>query len=267
LIHPPGLWESATRGRGPPLLLLHGFGWTHRSFDDLVPGIEAGHQLILADLPGHGASVAPTDGFERSLAALASELGARDAGPLPVIGYSMGARLALGLAVGWPALVSRLVLISGSPGLESEAARVARRRADEALASDLEQLGVERFLDRWEAGPLFARLRALPVERQAELRAHRTKDAAGMAVALRHLGLGAQPSYWGRLGELSIPVLLMTGAEDPKFTELARTMSGRIVQAETLSLAGCGHAPHLESPGQVVGPLRSFLSGSSQALR
>ncbi len=261
------LWESATRGRGAPLLLLHGFGWTRRSFDDLLADLEPGHQLILADLPGHGASVAPTEGFEACLAALVHELRARDLGAVSVLGYSMGARLALGLAIGWPALVSRLVLISGSPGLETEAERAERRRADEDLARNLEHLGVERFLTEWEAAPLFAGLRALPAARQAVLRARRTRDADRMAAALRRLGLGAQPSYWERLAELPMPTLLLTGAQDAKFTALARAMALRIPGAETVALAGCAHAPHLEAPERAAGPLRSFLSGSSQAPR
>jgi 2-succinyl-6-hydroxy-2,4-cyclohexadiene-1-carboxylate synthase len=262
-----GLWEIAIRGQGSPLLLLHGFGWTHRSFDDLLPELEPGHQLILADLPGHGASVAPTEGFEASLASLVATLRGHHIASASVLGYSMGARLALGLAVGWPELVGRLALISGSPGLEASNARAERRRADEDLAKDLERLGVELFLDQWEAGPLFAGLRALPAARRAVLRARRTRDSDRMAAALRRLGLGSQPSYWDRLAELRMPTLLLTGAEDAKFTALAGTMAARIAASETAVLPGCGHAPHLEAPDRAAGPLRSFLSGSSQALR
>jgi 2-succinyl-6-hydroxy-2,4-cyclohexadiene-1-carboxylate synthase len=262
-----GLWETTTRGQGSPLLLLHGFGWTRHSFDDLLPVLEPGHQLVLPDLPGHGASVAPEQGFEDCLNALVDDLRGRGIRSVSLLGYSMGARLSLGLAVGWPALVSRMALISGSPGLENEDARVERRRADADLAARIERLGVDPFFDEWEAGPLFAGLRALPAARRAVLRARRTRDPDRMAAALRLLGLGSQPNYWDRLRELRVPTLLLTGAQDPKFTALAQAMAPRIQKAELLAIAGCGHAAHLEAPERVAGPLRSFLSGSSQAPR
>jgi 2-succinyl-6-hydroxy-2,4-cyclohexadiene-1-carboxylate synthase len=259
------LWAITTRGRGPPLLMLHGFGWTRESFADLAPALERDHRLILADLPGHGASRAPAQGFEACLAELDSELGRAGLTSVAVLGYSMGARLALGLTVGWARRVSRLILIGGSPGLEDVAERLERKRVDEALAVDIEQQGLERFLERWETIPLLASLRSLPPSRLAALRSTRTQDAAGLAAALRWLGLGAQPSYWEQLGKLSVPTLLVSGGDDAKYTALAGAMAARIAGSRALTVAGCGHAPHLEAPEMLVLPLRTFLATAGVA--
>ena len=89
----------------------------------------------------------------QDLTALLDRLGIARA---PVVGYSMGGRVALHLALGAPERVAALVLESASPGIADAAQRAARVKSDEALADDIERLGIEAFVDRWEAQPLFA---------------------------------------------------------------------------------------------------------------
>jgi 2-succinyl-6-hydroxy-2,4-cyclohexadiene-1-carboxylate synthase len=209
-------------------VLLHGFTGGPRSFGEVG--------ALVPDLPGHG-PLPPATGWDDALAALERLL---DAGPTILGGYSMGARLALALALRRPWRVVRLVLESGSAGIEDDRERAARRSGDEELAQLLEREGVAAFLRVWEANPILA---GQPHEALRPERMRHT--AAGLASALRHLGQGAQPSLWHELPLLRVPVLLVAGALDAKYVALARRMQALLPRAELHLVEGAGHAPHL----------------------
>jgi 2-succinyl-6-hydroxy-2,4-cyclohexadiene-1-carboxylate synthase len=162
----------------------------------------------------------------------------------------MGGRVALAAALDHPDRVASLVLIGASPGIEDEAERRERREADEALARELETEGLAAFVDRWMAQPYFASQRRLGRRRLRLARAERLRGTArGYAASLRGMGQGAQPSLWGRLGELRGPVLLIAGEEDEKYAAIARAMAERIPEARVEVVAKAGHAAYLEAPG------------------
>ncbi len=191
-------------------------------------------------------------GFEEA-AGLVGEAG----GVGVYVGYSLGGRLCLRLALERPDLVRGLVLIGASPGIADPGQREARRDADEALARRIERDGVEVFLDAWLAGPLFS---SLPVE--AAGRDERLANTAeGLAYALRRLGTGVQESLWDRLGELRPPVLLVAGERDPKFAGIAREMAAAIgPTARVAVVAGAGHAVHLERPAETAALVEEFMA-------
>jgi 2-succinyl-6-hydroxy-2,4-cyclohexadiene-1-carboxylate synthase len=163
------------------------------------------------------------------------------------VGYSMGGRLCLRLAIDRPDLVRALVLVSASPGLRDAAEREARVASDEALARDIERDGVDAFLERWLAQPMFA---SIPPERW-EIDARRRLEPEYLTECLRVLGTGAMQPLWDRLSELSMPVLLVTGTDDAKFTAIAQEMREAIgPNAEHVALAG-GHALLLEQPADL----------------
>jgi 2-succinyl-6-hydroxy-2,4-cyclohexadiene-1-carboxylate synthase len=236
-----------------PLVLLHGFTGNRSAWEPVRPHLAAYFSAIAVDLPGHGESP-PPEGFEETLDALA-ELPFERA---DLLGYSQGARIALGFAVRHPHRVRRLILESGSPGLRHRRERAERRRADEAIAAEIERDGVEAFVARWEALPLFASLRALAPQQGDALRARRRScSVEGLAGALRKLGLGAQPSYWDNLHRLRVPTLVISGGRDPKFTEIARKMAGQLSLAWRCVL-DTGHAPHLEEPAAYAREVLAF---------
>lgn len=247
-----------------PLLLLHGFTGSRHSFAPVEGFLLPRFRLLRVDLPGHGASPLPPsegrDGFVETLDALArvlDEAGVREA---DVVGYSQGARVALGFSLRHSARVGRLILESGSPGLHRRKERVARRRHDEGLARELLESGVDAFVERWEALPLFDGIRRLPPEQVAALRSRRTSHTAeGLAGALRCLGTGAQPDYWPFLWRLMHPTLLLTGARDAKFSALARRMAAELPMVWSHAVDGAGHAPHLEAPEIWAREVVSFL--------
>ncbi len=171
------------------------------------------------------------------------------------VGYSQGGRLCLQLALDQPEIVHKLVLVSASPGIADAAERAARVEADEQLAHEIERDGVDSFLERWLAQPLFA---TLPPERSDidDRKARNTVD--GLTHQLRVLGQGVQPSNWDRLGELRMPVLLIVGELDRKYVSIAHRMAERIADVRVEVVPGAGHACHLEQPEHVAHLLASF---------
>ncbi|MGZ6143021.1 MAG: alpha/beta fold hydrolase, partial [Myxococcales bacterium] len=202
----------------------------------------------------HGAAP-PATSWEGALRALEPLL---EPGPVVLGGYSMGARIALALALRRPERIARLVLASGTAGIEDEAERARRRADDEGLARFIEERGVPAFVDRWEKNPVLAIETVSPETVSLKrLREERLRNSAtGLASALRHLGAGAQPSYWSELHRLEVPVVLLAGTRDTKFTALATRLQRLLPRAELRPLAGCGHLIHLERPEDFEGALR-----------
>ncbi|MBZ4373123.1 2-succinyl-6-hydroxy-2,4-cyclohexadiene-1-carboxylate synthase [Corallococcus interemptor] len=251
-------------GDGPhTLLALHGFTGSGASFEHLRPLLGRSVRVVAVDLPGHGRTPLPEktgrDGFLETVDAvvrLSRELG----GPVDLLGYSQGARVALGAAVRAPECFGRLIMESGSPGLHRRQERSERREADAKLVDFIRAKGVDAFVERWEALPLFDGLRRLPEPEQAALRERRKAcTAQGLAGALETLGLGVQPDYWPALHRQRLPTLLLTGALDVKFTNLARRMAAELPVVWRHAFAGVTHAPHLEAPEAYVREVLSFL--------
>jgi 2-succinyl-6-hydroxy-2,4-cyclohexadiene-1-carboxylate synthase len=223
-------------------VLLHGFTQTARSWDPVVRFL-SNPDVVALDMPGHGkASATTTD-----LPSTADRI-VRGHPGATFVGYSMGGRLALHMGIREPRAVGGLVLIGASPGIEDSSERETRRRSDAELATRIEEIGVERFLDEWLAQPLFANL---PVDR-ADVENRATNTAAGLAWSLRHWGTGSQESLWGLLDRITCPVLLITGGLDIKFTDIARRMSGLIRSCRHVVIEGAGHSVHLEQPERVA---------------
>jgi 2-succinyl-6-hydroxy-2,4-cyclohexadiene-1-carboxylate synthase len=258
-------FERWGRDGAPGLLLLHGFTGNRSSWRHLEPLLGSEVHAVAVDLPGHGNAALPPAtgpaGFEAALAALERVVDRAGGGPVSVLGYSQGARLALGLALRAPGKVNRLILESVNPGLSEAKERRARERDDEALAAKIVRGGVARFLKTWEVLPMFQGLRALPAEAREALHQRRASTTPeGLAGALRCLGLAAQPSYWEQLHRLRMPVLLLSGGLDRKFTDLARRAARELPLAWHRSFEGCHHAPHLEAVAAYAAEVRAFLA-------
>lgn len=252
------------RGRGPALVLLHGFTGSRRSLAGVARAFGPDYETLSPDLPGHGRSVGEAGAvgrdFDDCVDALAATLESAGHARAHWLGYSMGARLALGCAVRYPARVASLVLVGARAGIEDPVEREARRRADEALAARIEANGIEAFVDEWLAQPLFESQRRLGSDFLAvERRARQGNDARELAASLRALGPGAQPPLFESLPGLRVPVLLVAGALDRRFVAHAHDLARRLPQAEVCEIADAGHAVHLEQPGAFLRAARDFL--------
>jgi 2-succinyl-6-hydroxy-2,4-cyclohexadiene-1-carboxylate synthase len=240
------------------VLFLHGFLGSGADFAPLAEAL--GARVLAPDLPGHGATVATRfsdHGMEATAAALLGWLDAAGVERPDLVGYSMGGRLALHLAVRARARFGRVVLVSASPGLADPGERAARAASDRALARRLVTRPLPEFLADWYAQPLFATL-----DREAEavraMHARRgAQDPWGLARSLRAMGTGSMAPLWDRLGDAA-PATAVAGARDAKFRALAEAMAATPGWCASI-VAGAGHAPHLEQPHAFVQTLTEQL--------
>ncbi|MCA0972835.1 2-succinyl-6-hydroxy-2,4-cyclohexadiene-1-carboxylate synthase [Halobacillus litoralis] len=237
-------------GEGSPLLLLHGFTGTTRTFDELVADLEGSYRVVRVDLPGHGRTGAigtvTMEAFCRDLKGLLEDLGLEK---VSILGYSLGGRTALSFAQLYPEKVERLLLESASPGLATSKEQLARQAKDEALSRRIVEEGVQSFVDFWESIPLFDSQKCLSNEKRENIREERLgQDPEGLRQSLRGMGTGVQPSWWGQLNTLDVPVQLVTGEHDEKFKQINQRMQEQFLQAEWLEVKKAGHAIHLEKP-------------------
>lgn len=250
---PPNVLHTETiPGPGPRLVLVHGFTQTGRSWGPVATLLSVKHEVVLVDAPGHGWSTDVRAGLVDG-ARLIGEAGDSAA----YLGYSMGGRFLLHLALERPTLVQALVLVGATPGIEDAAERAERRHGDAQWAELIVNEGMDAFLDRWLAGPLF---RNLTPEQQG--RAARLENSpTGLASSLRLAGTGSQEPLWDRLASLDMPVLLVVGGQDGKFGAIAHRMAAAIGDnAEVAVIAGAGHACHLEKPADFAAAVVRFLA-------
>lgn len=265
---PPGNSVSVPADRlgrpgSPRLILVHGFTQNRHCWSPIAKSLAHDFEVVTVDAPGHGDACDVAVDLPTAGAAYGDVLG-----PAAWVGYSMGGRLALHVAVARPDAVAALVLVGTSPGISDPDERSARQRSDEALATRIEDKGVGQFIDDWLSLPLFAGLDATNDHRGQRL----CNTATGLASSLRLAGTGAQHPLWGQLGNITCPVLLVTGGNDAKFTDLARSMAplfgGRCDVAE---IPGAGHSVHLEQPEQFAALVTTWMAevgpvGNGQAV-
>ncbi len=225
------------------IALLHGFAGDPAVWDDTVAAWD--RDVLAVPLPGHGArAVEPT--WDANLASVATAVAGCDL----VIGYSLGARVALGLVARGRA--ARAILISVNPGLP-EAEREARRASDARWAALLREHGIAAFVDAWEAQPLFATQARCPPARLAARRARRLQlDPEQLARSLEVMGLAAMPDY--RAAVTTERVALLAGADDAKYVAIARALP-----APLAVVAACGHDPTLEQPVALAAALATLV--------
>jgi 2-succinyl-6-hydroxy-2,4-cyclohexadiene-1-carboxylate synthase len=269
----PGITLNAeVAGQGPPLVLLHGFTGAAGSWAAFAASLATEWTIIAVDVVGHGASDAPAEldhyrmgAATEDLVALLRALGYERAAWL---GYSMGARVALHVAVLRPDATAALVVEGGNPGIRDATERAARAAADEVLADRIEREGVPAFIDYWEAVPLFATQRELPPETWAAQRAARLRNSAGgLANSLRGMGAGAHEPLWERLGAAAMPALVLAGGRDERYAAIGRELAAGLPQARLHLIPGAGHNTHLERPAGFAAAVLEFLGSNRAALR
>ncbi len=244
------------------LLFLHGFMGSGRDWMETVEALPE-YRCILADLPGHGLSAeCRHDLFPMPRAALAllpvlDDLDVRQCVP---VGYSMGGRLALYLALTHPDRCRGLVVESGSPGLESQQERESRREWDEAKASELERQGLDAFLEAWYQQPLFHSIGRDQARFRELMDRRRHNDPAGLARSLRLMGTGSQPSLWRQLPAIPFPWLAVAGELDARYRKTMRDMVSLSENGRLVTIPDAGHNTHFENPEAFSRTLREFLA-------
>ena len=244
----------------PVVLFLHGFLGSSADFTTAIAPLASHFYCLAVDLPGHGKTV--MDGEDelytmpQTARAIVIWLDELHVSRCFLVGYSMGGRLALYLALHFPQRFPKVVLESASPGLKTPAERVARLQHDDALADRLEA-DFPSFLDYWYSQPLFYALRHHPeFLRVKEQRSRNRPDA--LAKSLRYLSTGRQPSLWALLQQAQ-PLLLLVGEDDRKFCTINQAMADCSPAIQLNILSGCGHVIHFEKPEAFIKAVQAFL--------
>jgi 2-succinyl-6-hydroxy-2,4-cyclohexadiene-1-carboxylate synthase len=220
--------------------LLHGFAGDPASWDEVaIPGDRIA-------LPGHIGGGPVAIDWQTNLEAIAARIGPCDV----AIGYSLGARVALGLVAAGHA--PRAILISVNPGI-ADHERAARRAGDASWARLARTRGIASFIDAWQNQPLFATQHRAPLERRAARHARRLLlDPGQLADSLQAMGLAEMPSYRDQVDQR---VALIAGADDAKFTAIARSLP-----APLQLIADSGHDPLFEQPAALAQAIRRALA-------
>ena len=248
----------------PRIIFLHGFLGSGIDWVPIAQELENDYCCILVDLPGHGESDIEANGdpdlfFMETVDTLAEEL-SRSAAPEPcyLVGYSMGGRIALSLLLRYPELFEKAIIVSASPGLRTEEERLSRRESDEGIARKIER-NFDGFIKAWYEQPLFASLKNHPIFKEVESE-RKINNPENLALALRLLGTGRQPSTWDELQQNRVPIQFFAGEKDLKFVEIGRQMVNLCPDSSLEIFAECGHTLHLENRELFLDRLTTFFN-------
>lgn len=255
---------NTVNGEKPVLLMLHGFTGSNKTFQESITHLEEHFSIVAPDLLGHGKTDSPDEiarySIERIVDDLVTILQELKIMQCFVLGYSMGGRVATAFASAHPEMVRGLILVSSSPGLAQKDLQESRVQADNRLADMLESEGIISFVDYWEKLALFASQEVLSDELKKRIRLERlAQNPNGLAMSLRGMGTGKQPSYWNHLADFTFPVLLMTGSLDEKFEKIAQEMQQLIPNSTHVTVQNAGHAVYLEQPNIFISQLTNWL--------
>lgn len=244
-------------GTGKPLVCFHGFSESGSTWDGLeVPG----YRLIRIDSMGHGRSARPMEVGPYTLPQMLSDLhtviyavaGER----YGLLGYSMGARMALLYALEYAEEVTHLVLESGLVGIEEEGERQDRYVADRALAERIRAHDITWFSETWAKLDIFKTQQSLPPKVQQQIQGRRLLNSPhALAFTLEGSGQGTMPYVGHRLGELTMPVCYISGELDAKYTAIGARYFGDVHHV----VPQVGHNVHVEAPTAYQQMLEEFL--------
>lgn len=244
-------------GDGKPLVCLHGFSESGTTWD----GIHVdGYRMIRIDLIGHGTSSRPTEVGAYTISQMLSDIHrivyALAGESYVLLGYSMGARIALLYALEYPLEVTKLILESGSVGIEGTVERSERREADVVLGKRIREQTIEWFAETWAKLDIFKSQYTLPKAVQNHIQHRRLQNSPhALAFTLEGSGQGVMPYVGHRLQELTMPICYISGELDIKYTEIGKQY---FAHAHHVVL-GAGHNVHVEKPCQYMCIVKEFL--------
>ena len=244
-------------GTGKPLVCFHGFSESGSTWDGIqVPG----YRLIRIDSMGHGRSARPMELQPYELSQMLSDLHrviyAVAGESYALMGYSMGARLALLYALEYLEEVSHLVLESGSVGIEDKVARQERYFADTALGNRIREQDIQWFSETWAKLDIFKTQQSLPTKVQQQIQRRRLLNSPhALAFTLEGSGQGTMPYVGHRLSELTMPICYISGELDTKYTAIGAEYFGDVHRI----VPKVGHNVHVEAPEAYRQILKQFF--------
>lgn len=237
------------------LLALHGFLGHPDAFAELAL-TEHFERVEVPTMLGHGpAPHPPAPDFAAEVGRLL-DLAETLPTPRRLLGYSQGARVALGLLAEHSQLFHSALLVAPQPGYQTPEERLARRAVEDRWIAELEDEGVDAFVDRFSQLPLFGP----PRQNDRSERPDRYRHTAdGLVTALLVLGASQMPNLWPSLPGIRCPVELWVGALDGKFEAIAEDMRSSLPQARLVRFPAAHHNPILDAPDAAREALSAWL--------
>ncbi|MGH7937928.1 MAG: alpha/beta fold hydrolase, partial [Bryobacteraceae bacterium] len=172
--------------------------------------------------------------------------------PLILCGYSLGGRLAMAFACRYPHLLKALIVVSGHPGLASQAEKKTRLAEDRRWGKIFSEEPWDRALSLWNERPVFSGHRIQP--------RRESFAPSKLAAALEIFSLGTQQDLRSRLRGLRIPILWVVGEKDTKFVEIANESLRNKSSINVKAIPNCGHRVPHEKPRALAALLNSFFA-------
>ena len=242
-------------GDGPPVVMIHGIGASHQTWDGVVPHLESHYRCIRFDLRGHGDSPVPPgpytlDDLVADVERLRDRLGLAR---VHVVGHSLGGMIGPAYARAYPDRVLSVGLLSTAAGRTAEDSAKVR-----GVVAAMEEKGVKPVLDtlvdRWFT-PEFAAARPEVIERRLD---RVLATPAEVFLNVFHIYAETEMAPW--LHEVRAPTLVLTGEHDGGCNpRLNRYMAETLPNAELVILDRLRHAILLEAPEVVALHLKAFL--------
>lgn len=249
----PSLNVAADVGAGRVIVLLHGVGLNSQVWAPQIEALRPGYRVIAIDLPGHGGSPIPPVGvtLDDLVGAVADRLRSLDPGRAVLIGHSLGALVAAGLAAGYPGLVESLVMLSPVYGRGPEArAAVLARAAQLMQGCSAPDAPLARWFDAQTDPVMVAQVRALLL----------AADPAGYARAYAAFA-AVDDRFERRYTQIRCPTLLVTGGEDANSSPEMLHALGRVIpDATTRLISGHRHMIGLTAADEVNRVLIDWLA-------
>lgn len=247
------------------IFFLHGFTGSANDWKVIADKIDKRFNKIGLDLIGHGKTSSPSDlkFYQIDLIVEQIEEAIRLSGLNKVVlcGYSMGGRVALKFALDKQDLISGLILESSSAGIKKKNERLSRQQNDDELANFIINNSIEDFITRWLDQEIFGTIRRFSNEKIKRIKEEKMKNSrTGLANSLRGYGTGVMPYLGSELITIKIPVLLISGGLDEKFTQINQNLRKLFKSAKHKIINNAGHNTHLEEPTKFISIVNQFLN-------
>ena len=248
-----GALAAVRAGEGSPIVLLHGVGLRAEAWNAQIDDLVGHFGVIAVDMPGHGES-API-GDSPTLADYSERVAEALSEPVCLAGHSMGAMIALDLAIRYPERVRGVAALNAIYRRSAEAAEAVRQRAaslDRASKADPAEP-----LSRWFG----------EAESPEATACRDWLTGVSLTGYRQAYGVFAQedgPSDHA-LGGLRCPALFLTGSEDPNSTPaMSKAMAAKAPKGRVLVIDGAAHMMPMTHPAQVNGALVDFFGESDR---
>ena len=246
------------------VLLLHGFTGSGEDWEFLIPSLKKTCNLYTIDLVGHGRSDSPSDAGHYTMDSLTGYLnefiGKVIKNNPVMLGYSMGGRIALSYAAAFPENIKALILESSAWGIKEKDQRETRIKEDEKIAGFILSSSMEEFTEFWMNRPIFKTQKNLNPEILKRVKSGKMKNnPVGLSNSLLAAGTGKMNPPQNNIKGFRMPVLLITGGLDKKFTGINSEMAALLENAKHVTVPEAGHNVHLEKPGIFTNVIKDFL--------